>query len=799
MSSPNDIAITGRGAGERKREISLTAPEARPVAGRARRLVVAAAVPVPPSKITAPGTPDWAVPRPRVGQLITQATRWCPLTVVTGPPGAGKTMALALWAAAESRTVAWVALDSHDDRPAVFWSYVVAALQRSGVAVPGGPPADAPGQPAHYRLLLNIVSALAGRDRPVILILDDFHVLSHPQVLSDVDFVLRNAGAGLRLVACARMDPLLSLYRYRLAGHLAEIRASDLAFSTAEAGLLLAQHGVTLRAGSLERLMQRTEGWAAGLRLAAISMGPHPEPDQFVHELATEGSALTSYLLDEILNAQPPEVRDVLLSTSIFEEFEAEAAREVAGNEHTREILAALARANTFIQPAGRGRFRYHNLFADVLRLKLERERPGGRAALHRRAARWYERNGLLTEAVRHAVQAGDWALAASIVVEALAISEIIEPWGSRSLGDEFRLMPAGEAWAEPPPYLVAAAMALSAGQLERCAAALSAAEDLLGRLPAEQQAAGLLAATMIHHAVSCRAGDLTVAATAAGRAELLVGKIPGRQLALYPEIRVRVLAGRGTAELWAGHLGEAARILESAAETAASAGSGRGRAHCLGRLALVAALRGQLTVATSLASSALATGNQQPPAGNPDPAALAALATAHLERMELREARDLLRRAEAGLAMTPDRPVQVVFGLIMACSALAERHAGSALEIIATARRGTACSRLARTAAGPGRIAGARGHGRHPGRTRRCPARWRQQLAGVGGRPRVRVGGRRRRRQRQAGARTRTGRTRRGARPGVPASSSGRRLAVLSRRRSRTRPPVTRVSAAAR
>src|ERR1700753_511225 len=147
-------------------------------------------------------------------------------------------------------------------------------------------------------------------------------------------------------------------------------------------------------------------------------MGAHPEPDQFVHELATEGSALTSYLIDEILNAQPPEVRDVLLSTSILEEFDAEAASEVAGNEHTAQILSALAHANSFIQPAGHGRYRHHTLFAEVLRLKLRLEHPARPPVLHRRAARWFGRNGSLTEAVRHAAQAGDWALAASIVIE---------------------------------------------------------------------------------------------------------------------------------------------------------------------------------------------------------------------------------------------------------------------------------------------------------------------------------------------------------------------------------------------
>ena len=261
------------------------------------------------------------------------------------------------------------------------------------------------------------------------------------------------------------MDPLLPLHRYRLAGELTEIRASDLAFTIAEAGLLLARHGSTLSADSLECLTRRTEGWAAGLRLAAISMDTHPDPDQFVKELITEDSALTGYLVEEVLNAQPPEVREVLLSTSILEQVSAEAASELTGNEQAGAILSALARANAFVQPIGCGWYRYHTLFAEVLRLKLKREHPGRVAALHRRAARWYERNGLLTDAVRHAAQAGDWQLAASMVIDGLAISEIIEPRGGQCLAGEFAGMPHGEAWTEAAPYLVAAAVALSAGR----------------------------------------------------------------------------------------------------------------------------------------------------------------------------------------------------------------------------------------------------------------------------------------------------------------------------------------------
>ena len=233
------------------------------VAARGRRPAGSAGAPVLAAKITAPGVPGWAVPRPRVTTLIAQGRRWCLLTVVTAPAGAGKTTALALWAAAGPGAVAWVGVDEFDNRPGVFWAYVVAALRRSGVAVPGAPPA-ARGRPAGHVFLLGLASVLAAQDPPVTLVLDDLHLLTDPEVLDGLGYVLRNAGGGLRLVAAARMDPLLPLHRYRLAGELAEIGAGDLAFTTAETGLLLARHGATLTAESTERLTRRTEGWAAG-------------------------------------------------------------------------------------------------------------------------------------------------------------------------------------------------------------------------------------------------------------------------------------------------------------------------------------------------------------------------------------------------------------------------------------------------------------------------------------------------------------------------------------------------------
>ena len=174
--------------------------------------------PVLASKITMPRVPGWAVPRPRINELMARGGRWSPLTVLTGPPGAGKTMALALWAAADHGAVAWVTLDDYDNQPRVFWSYVVAALHRAGVAVPGGLPGAVPEEAVGHVFLRRLVSALAAQDVPVTLIIDDLHLLTESRVLDSLDYVLRNAGSALRLVVTSRVDPLLPLHRYRLAG-----------------------------------------------------------------------------------------------------------------------------------------------------------------------------------------------------------------------------------------------------------------------------------------------------------------------------------------------------------------------------------------------------------------------------------------------------------------------------------------------------------------------------------------------------------------------------------------------------
>ena len=478
-------------------EVVMAAQVANRAPARARRSAAFVGDPILISKIRSPAIPAWTVPRPRITKRIAEGARWCPLTVVTGAPGAGKTMAVALWAAAETGPVAWVGLDEFDNEPDTFWSYVLAALRRAGVALPEELRAQPPGQDHDDGFLLQLTAALAAQDPPVTLVLDDLHALTEPSALKGLDFMLRNAGPALRCVVTSRVDPLLPLHRYRLAGQLTEIRASDLAFSTAEAELLLAQHGSTLPADSLESLTQRTEGWAAGLRLAAISLATHPDPDQFVKELMAEDSPLICYLVDEVLNVQPPEIREVLLSTSILEHVSGEVAIELTGDERAAGILASLARTNAFVRPIGSGWYRYHTLFAEMLRLKLRYEHPDRVPVLYQRAARWYVRKGMLADAVRQAARAGDWPLAATIAVDELAIGQLTDPRDGQRLAAEFTGLPSGQDWAEPAPYLVSAALALGAGQDESCAAALDAADrlldaadSLLDGLPAGQAAA---------------------------------------------------------------------------------------------------------------------------------------------------------------------------------------------------------------------------------------------------------------------------------------------------------------------
>ena len=640
--------------------------------------------PVLLSKITAPGLPGWAVPRPRIADIMAESAR-VPVTTVTGPPGAGKTMSIALWASARSGAgpCAWVTVDDYDNRPGVFWSYVTAALRAAGVPVTPLSPATASGNPGSepgHGFLLRLASELAGQDPPVTLVLDDLHLLTAPAALDGLAYVLRNAAPGLRLIAGSRMDPLLPLHRYRASGELAEVRAGHLAFSVAETTLLLAQHGVVLPDPAVESLTRRAEGWAAGLRLAAISLEEHPDPAQFIKGFAAEDSSITGYLVDEVLDAQPPPVRDLLLRTSILSRVSADAADELTGRDDAARALTELARRNAFVSAVGPGIYRYHALFGSVLRLKLRRENPGQVPELHRRAAQWYWRQGSLREAVRHAAESGDWGLAARMVVGDLAIGQLLDPRGAQPLTDEFRVLPPALPGAGPEVLLVAAAMEQAAVAGHPEGTALSEAEAILEHRPAGEDIPARLAAALVRAAVSRRTGDHASAAGAAARAEQLLQDMPGPELDRHPGVRLEVLSARGRADLWAGDFGRAAGILGAASDVTA-AEAAHERLGCLGDLALAEALLGHLTRARGLADEALA--------GQPGAAAAVALACVCLDRGELGEARRHLKAGVSALRLRPDPLVDALAHEVAVRHALAEGHAGPARSMLGRAGAG--------------------------------------------------------------------------------------------------------------
>jgi LuxR family transcriptional regulator, maltose regulon positive regulatory protein len=645
--------------------------------------------PVLTAKVTVPDLPGWAVARPRIDKLIADGTRG-PLTLVAGPPGAGKTMAIAAWAAAASRNpgaLAWLTVDDHDNRPRVFWSYVVAALRRAGVAMPRV--RFGPGRVAvDHAFLANLASALAAHDPPAVLVIDDLHLLAEPTVLDGLAYVLRNASPGLHLVVASRIDPMLPLHRYRLAGQLAEIRADDLAFSTEESALLLAHHGIALSADTLDRITGRIEGWAAGMRLAAMSLQGRDDPDQFAEELETGETAITSYLVEEVLDAQPTAVREMLLRTSILDSVNAELVGVLIDSRPDEGILPDLARANAFVRPLGQGWYRYHSLLATVLRLKLRIERRGLVPDLYRRAARWYQRNGRLDEAVGYAAESGDWPFAAGVVVDEFATAQLTEPCSHRPLAEAFQRMPRHTAWAQPQPLLVLAAAGLSRVSSDAVTTSLIAAESMLDRLPDNDEIPARLAAVQIRLALARRTGNFGLAAAAAERAEALIDQLSQEVHDRYPGIRAQMLAGCGAADLWAGRLDEAAVRFEAGVAAAPSAG--HERADGLGYLALTEALAGRLSsavVRADQAADAMSSGGDDL-IEHVIPSVDVALAWVYLQRGDMQGAHARLKQAEASLRTCPDRLVSALACTVAAQLRLAEGHVSRAMEMIRQARQ---------------------------------------------------------------------------------------------------------------
>ena len=367
------------------------------------------------------------VARPRLIDRLSRASG-AKLTLVSAPAGFGKTTLLTEWLAAGERPAGWLSLDRRDNDPTTFWTYVVSALRTAVPQVGAAALAllELPRSPIEGVLasLLNDLSAVEGE---VVLVLDDYHVIDAREVHDGMEFLLEHLPPQAHLVIAGRADPALPLARLRGRGELVEVRAADLRFTPDEAAAYLTGvMGLALSAPDVAALEGRTEGWIAALQLAALSMQGRDDVAGFIAGFAGDDRYIVDYLAEEVLARQPDHVRQFLLQTSVLERLSGPLCDAVTGRDGGHAVLAALDRGNLFLVPLDHRRrwYRYHHLFADVLRAHLRDEQPGAVAGLHRRAGGWFERHGEPAEAIRHALAGADVERAADLVELAIPATQ---------------------------------------------------------------------------------------------------------------------------------------------------------------------------------------------------------------------------------------------------------------------------------------------------------------------------------------------------------------------------------------
>jgi LuxR family transcriptional regulator, maltose regulon positive regulatory protein len=369
------------------------------------------------TKLHVPGPRPGFVARPRLAGALGGG-----LLLVCAPAGFGKTALLADWLPSAGRPVAWLSLDAGDNDPVRFWRHVVAALDRARPGTGGRiAPLLRPPPSSFEGLVTALINELAAQpaENGIVLVLDDYHLVDAWPVHASLAFLLEHLPPGLHLVLASRSDPPLPLARLRVRGQLAELRADDLRFTAEEAADLLRESaGAALPGAAVAALVARTEGWAAGLQLAALSLRGRSDIAGFVAAFSGSHRYILDYLTGEVLDGQPEQVREFLLETSVLECLSGGLCDAVTGRDDGQAMLEQVEQAGLFLMPLDevRGWWRYHRLFADLLRARLQQQRPGRVAALHRAAAAWHEDHGLADDAVGHALAAGDTAWAARLV-----------------------------------------------------------------------------------------------------------------------------------------------------------------------------------------------------------------------------------------------------------------------------------------------------------------------------------------------------------------------------------------------
>ena len=636
------------------------------------------------------------VPRPGLSGRLEASAR---VTVLSAPPGSGKTVLLRSWIGEPGRAggVAWVAVGRGEQDPQRFWLSVLGALR--GTSAGSGLVRELTAAPdldgwAVVERLLKDLTPLADR---LWLVIDDMHELRSAQALAQLELLVMRAPPELRFVLATRHDLRLGLHRLRLEGELSEIRTADLQFTQAEARELLTTAGVALPEPALAMLHERTEGWAAGLRLAALSLAGHEDPERFAAEFSGSERTVADYLLAEVLERQPDDVRRLLLRTSVLERVSGPLADALTGGSGGERMLAELEQANAFVVSldAGRSWFRYHHLFADLLQLALRRTTPGEVTALHETAAGWFAEHGFPVEAIRHAQAARDWALAARLLAD---------NWPGLHLGGQAATVhvilagfPAGATAADAELATVAAADELAQGSLEE-------AERLLGlaarrfegpaSVPAGRRGQAQLLLGVVRLLLARQHGNLPVVAEEARRLQALTEAPDAVPAGLGEELRALALVNLGITEYWGGRLAEAEPHLEHGIMLARKIGRPYleflGLAH---RTSIATVRSSPYALAEERARQTIELARRhgwtdEPAAG----IAYNTLAAGGIWRRQLEEAADWVRRAERTLRAEADPMTAIVIRYIRALLELAR---GRYQEVLATFEAAERLSRL--------------------------------------------------------------------------------------------------------
>jgi LuxR family transcriptional regulator, maltose regulon positive regulatory protein len=512
------------------------------------------------------GRTDGVLSRPVLFERLL-ATR---VTVVSAPAGSGKTVLLRSWIDLDGLAgrVGWVPSEREKRDPQRFWLSVLRALRQTdpgaGLVQALSAAPDLDGWAIVERLLTDL-APLQGR---LWLAIDDVHELG-PEVLRQLELLVMRAPAELRFVLATRHDVHLGLHRLRLEEELTEIRAADLKFTLAEAGELLQRAGVQLPGPALAKLHERTEGWAAGLRLAALSLAGHPDPARFAAEFSGSERTVAEYLLAEVLDRQSEQVRRLLLQTSVLERVNGELARLLTGDEGGERVLQDLEQANAFVVSldAARSWFRYHQMFAGLLQLELRRTAPGEIAGLHRTAAGWFAGHGYPVQAIRHAQAAHDWDLAARLLADHWPALHL--DGQTATVHELMAGFPAGLAAAHAELAAVAAADELDRGSLAAAERYLSLAGQASAPTPEERRGQLRLLLGVVRLLLARQRGDLPAVAEGARRLQALADAPDAAAPALGKELHALALISLGTAEYWAARFEEAEPHLERGAALA--------------------------------------------------------------------------------------------------------------------------------------------------------------------------------------------------------------------------------------